>query len=276
MVVTLALLSALIVGVGDYLGGRGTARRPAIVVTFFSQITACLVQVPLVIALGWTHLQGGDVVLGLASGAAAGVGYIAFFHGLAHGRMAVVAPLAALTTALVPVVIDIVDGVRLPGGRWWGVAIALAAIPMVALRPGGDHSLRLLPELALAIGAGLGFATFFVAMGHTSDSSGQWPVVFASLGGAAMVGLISLLQRQRLGRPPLLALGSGACTAVAGVMAVKALQIGPIAVATVLASLYPVVTAGMAAKIDRERVSALNAFGVAAALAGAALIAVYR
>jgi len=276
MVVTLALFSALVVGLGDYLGGRSAAGHPAIIVTFVSQGTCALVQVPLAIAMGSSGVHQGDLLMGLLSGAAAGLGYVAFFHGLAHGRMAVVAPLAALTTALVPVLFDVAGGVSLPGGRWAGVAIALVAIPMVAVRPGGDHRLRLLPELALAIGAGTGFAVFFVAIGHTSESSGQWPVVCASTGGAITVGLLLAVRRQRVGRPPLLALASGASTAVAGVLAGKALQIGPIAVATVLASLYPVVTAGLAARIDKERVSLLNAAGVVAAVGGAALIAVYR
>lgn len=276
MVVTLALCSALVVGLGDYLGGRSAARHPAIVVTFVSQATCALVQVPLALALGWSAIHGGDLVLGLASGAAAGLAYVAFFHGLANGRMAVVAPIAALTTAVVPVLADVVGGVHLPAGRWWGVVIALVAIPMVAVRPGGDHRLRLLPELALAVGAGTGFAVFFVAIGHTSESSGQWPVVCASTGGAITVGLLLAARRQAVGRPPTLALASGAATAVAGVLVGKALQIGPVAVATVLASLYPVITAGLAARIDKERVSLLNAAGVAAAVGGAALIAVFR
>ena len=70
-----------------------------------------------------------------------------------------IAPIAALTTALVPLVVDVIDGVSLPGGRWVGVGLALIAIPALSYRRDeGDSSrpltLSLRQELTDAVLAG--------------------------------------------------------------------------------------------------------------------------
>ena len=49
---------------------------------------------------------------------------------------------------------------------------------------GGDHRLSLRAELALSLGAGAGYAGYFVLLGHTSSDSGQWPVGASFVTGA--------------------------------------------------------------------------------------------
>ena len=64
----------------------------------------------------------------------------------------------------------------------------------------------------------------------------------------------------------------GALEMVATVTLLLALQRGPLAVAAVLASLYPVTTVLLAAGILRERLSRLQLTGVAFALVAAVLV----
>jgi drug/metabolite transporter (DMT)-like permease len=52
-----------------------------------------------------------------------------------------------------------------------------------------------------------------------------------------------------------------------------AIDIGPLAIAAILASLYPVVTTLLAAVVLRERISPIHAIGIVAAGAAVALIA---
>ncbi len=276
MVVALALIAALVSGTADYLGGRATGRAPAVQVGFVSQLTNLVVLPVAAVLIGWRQLHGGDVVLGLAGGTAAGVAYLVFFRALAGGRMSVVAPLAALTTALVPVIVDLATGVSLSGGRWLGIALALCAIPALTFRRDeGAGSLTLRDELTSAVVAGAGFAVFFVAVGHTSTDSGQWPVVFAGVGGTLTVGALGVARHvPLLTRPPTLAVLSGLLMAGAGLAINHALQLGPIAVATVLGSLYPLATTALANRFDHEPVSRVNLAGVLLAVAGASLIAV--
>lgn len=278
MVVALALIAALVSGTADYLGGRATGRAPAPQVGFVSQLTNLLVLPIVALAIGWQHLHAGDVLLGLAGGAAAGAAYLVFFRALAAGRMSVVAPLTALTTALVPVVVDLVTGVSLSAGRWLGIVLALCAIPALTFRRnGGQGSLAVRDEVVSAVVAGAGFAVFFVAIGHTSTESGQWPVVFAGVGGTLTAGALGVVRHvPLLRRPPLLAVLSGLLMAGAGLAINHALQLGPIAVATVLGSLYPLATTALANRFDDEPISRLNLAGVLLAVAGASLIAVFR
>ena len=276
MVVALALVAALIAGSADYLGGRASVRHDSLRVGFFSQLTSVLLLPIFAFAIGWQHLHGGDVLLGLVGGAAGGSASIVFFRGLAGGRMSVVAPLAALTTALVPVAVDLVTGVSLSGGRWAGIALALLAIPALAFRrDDGIGSLTLRDEVVSAVVAGAGFAVFFMAVGHTSTESGAWPVVFAGVGGTATVGALCTLRHVPIiARPPRLAVIAGMLMAASALAINHALQLGPIAVATVLGSLYPLATTALANRFDHEPVSRLNVAGVVLAVAGAALIAV--
>ena len=203
--------------------------------------------------------------------------YAIFFRALAAGRMSVIAPLAALVMALVPVVTDIVGGVALPAGRWGGVGLALIAIPALAFRRDtGSGSLSLRQEIAYAVSAGIGFAGFFVCVGHTSTESGQWPVAFASLAATATMGVLCIARRERLGRPPTLALLTGVLLVGSGLAINHALQIGPLAVVTVLGSLYPLATCALANRFDHEPIGRINVVGIIAAVGGASMIAIYR
>jgi len=276
MVVALALVAALISGSADYLGGRAAVRHNPLHVGLVSQLTNLMLLPIFAVGIGWQHLHNGDVLLGLLGGTGAGAAYIVFFRALAGGRMSVVAPLAALTTALVPVTFDVLTGVSLSGGRWAGITLALVAIPALAFRhDDGVGALSLHAEIASAIVSGAGFAVYFMAIGHTSTDSGQWPVVFAALGGSVTVGMLCVVRRIPIvTRPPRLAVVAGVLMAAAALAINRALQLGPIAVATVLGSLYPLATTALANRFDREPVSRINIVGIFLAVGGAALIAV--
>lgn len=277
MVVFLALVAALVSGTADYAGGRAATRHSALTVNFYVHTVSALLFPTFVVIIGWDHLRGGDVVLGFVGGVSVGTAYLIFFRALADGRMSVIAPLTALTTALVPLVLDVVDGVSLPAGRWAGVGVALIAIPALAFRrDAGSGSMSLRQELVYAVLAGVLFAGFFVSIGHTSTDSGQWPVAFASMGAAATMGVLCIARRERLGRPPKLALLTGLLMVGSGLAINHALQVGPLGVVTVLGSLYPLATSMLANRLDHEPIGRINIFGIVAAVTGAALIAAFR
>lgn len=276
MVVTLALTAAVVIGVGDYWGGRASTQRPALVVTCFGQLVAAAASVVIVAASGWSDLHRGDLLLGALGGAIGATATVGFFHALANGRMSIVAPITAATGVLLPVLLDLVTGVSLHPATWAAMLVAIVAVPMVAIRPGGDHRLSLRAELGLSLAAGTGYAAYFVLLGHTSSSSGQWPVGMSFAGGALVVGGLVAVRRIPLGRPPIGAIGSGVCSVVAGVCITRALQIGPISLATVLGSLYPIVTSGLAVRLDRERLRPVNAVGIVLAVGAAAVVAATR
>lgn len=276
MVVTLALTAAVVIGVGDYWGGRASIRHPALLVTFFGQLVAAMASVVVVVVSGWTVLHRGDLVLGGLAGGAAAAATVGFFHALANGRMSIVAPITAVTGVLLPVLLDLVGGVSMKGSTWAAMAVVIAAVPMVAIRPGGDHRLSRRAELGLSLGAGTGYAAYFVLLGHTSQESGQWPVGASFFAGSLVLAVIMAVRRMPFGSPPIGAVGSGACSIIAGVCITRALQIGPISLATVLGSLYPVVTSGLAVRLGGERLRPINAVGIVLAVGAASVVAATR
>lgn len=246
-------------------------------VNFFAHFVSALILPLFALLIGWEHVHPGDLLLGFIGGVSAGTAYLIFFRALADGRMSVIAPLTALTTALVPVVLDVLDGISLPVGRWIGIAVALIAIPALAFhRDSGTRALSLRMEITYAICAGIGFAGFFVSVGHTSIESGQWPVAFAAMGATIATAIICLARRVGIGRPPKLALLTGLLLVGSGLAINHALQLGPLGVVTVLGSMYPLATSALAHRLDDEPIGRINLVGILAAVGGATLISIYH
>src|SRR5688572_22855753 len=115
MVTILALGAALAYGVADFLGGSGSRRVGALRMLLLSQPLGLLTLFAASLIVG-----GGAEATGLAWGAiaglAGGVGLVAFYRGLAIGPMSVVAPVSALTSAVIPVTVGTLGGERLDVG----------------------------------------------------------------------------------------------------------------------------------------------------------------
>ena len=279
--VLLALTASAVIGVSDYLGGRASERAHPMFVALVAQATYLVVAPPLAVVVGADDVTGTDLVWGLVAGVASGGAYLLFFTALSTGRMGVAAPVTAATSAALPVLVDAVGGTDLSTGRWAGLAVALVAVPIVAYTPStaDAHRVPTGRVVVLAAVAGVLFATFFLCLGRTDPASGQWPFVASALSSSASVALACLvtsrLHGSVFGRPPRAAIASGACGAVAGACITTALQRGPVGVATVLGSLFPLVTVGLAARFAAERVRWWHALGLGLAVTGAAAVAAF-
>jgi drug/metabolite transporter (DMT)-like permease len=230
------------------------------------------------------------------AGALGIVGLAAFYYALGRGSMGIVAPLAALIGAGVPVVVTIVGGATVSVERLLGMAIALAAVVLISLpsSSAGDAEQRRvridLGELPLVVVAGLGFAGFFLLADRaTAQGETWWPLMVVRVAGLALVigGLLFAVARARrttesrlstvLGLTRLRARASAPLSLVVLVVAtgigdlggnaffVLSKQIDALAVAVVLSSLYPVVTTILAVLVLHERLSRLQLLGVVAA-----------
>ncbi len=276
--VALALMSSLVVGVSDYLGGRAGERLHPALVTAYAQATYLLTVPLLAVLVGWDEVTARDLWYGLAAGLLVGAAYVLFFTALATGRMGVAAPTTAAVSAVIPVGYDVLTGADLRAGRWVGVAVALAAVPLLAYTPsrtGDPSAARTSRVVSASVLAGVGFAGFFILLGQTAPASGQWPLAASSL--SATVAVVGFVLGRRLPwcRPVPGALASGATGAVAGACITAALQRGPVSVATVLGSLYPIVTVALAARFATERVRWWHVSGLGLAVVGAALVGAY-
>jgi drug/metabolite transporter (DMT)-like permease len=279
--VALAGLSGLVWGVGDFAGGKATQRASALPVAFVSK----LVSLPLLaIYLAATYVA--PVQSSLGWGALAGafgmVGLMLFYRALSAGAMTVVAPVTAVTSAAIPVVVGLAGGERPPAIRLAGVACALVAIALVSLaRPRPGERVLVTPSLVgWSVLAGTGFALFFVFTTRASDAAGGqaglWPVAASQLSGIALGGILLLALRPGgwpRGRSLAWTMLAGPMDMTANTLYLLASRDGDLSVVAPLASLYPVTTVVLALLVDRERVRSVQVVGLVLAVAALLLVA---
>jgi drug/metabolite transporter (DMT)-like permease len=212
------------------------------------------------------------LAISAAAGVAVAIGIVALYHGLAVGRMGVVAPVTGLIAALLPVAAGIVrDG--LPATPVLaGIVLALVAVVLVSRVPGAGGSRS---GIELAIIAGVGIGVFNILAGELPDGQVFGPLVVIKVAAAAVIVAI-LLIGQRTWRMPwriaTIALAVGLFDMLGNACYVLATQAGRLDVAATLSSLYPVTTILLAVAFLGERVTRSHALGIAAAIAAIALI----
>jgi drug/metabolite transporter (DMT)-like permease len=277
MAALLALTAAAAYGVGDFLGGMAARREPSTAVVLWSHVVGLVMLLVAAPALGGEATPRA-LAVGAVAGLFGGAGVALFYRALSLGSMSVVAPIAALLSAAVPVIAGLGSGERPPLAAVAGIGVALAAVTMVSReRPEGhgEGALRLQP-LLLAIGAGVAFGLFFVAVDRAGSDAGIWPLVGARV---ASVSLFAGLGAARVtaASPPRTAMGAalgcGLLDAAANVMYVLALSHGLLSVVSVLTALYPAGTVLLARYVLGERLTGLQRTGLVVAGLAAVLIA---
>jgi drug/metabolite transporter (DMT)-like permease len=278
--VALAVLSGLIWGVGDFAGGKATQRAAALSVVWLSK----LVSLPLLaIYLVATYVPISPI--GLAWGGLAGVagvvGLVLFYRALSAGAMTVVAPVTGVTSAAIPVVVGLLAGERPSGLQLVGVGCALLAIALVSISPppSGNRQTVTGRLVAAALGAGIGFALFFILIALAGDaaggSPGLWPIAGSQLSALIIGGLLLLMTRpapwpRQAGlRWTMVA---GPCDMTANALYLVATRGGDLSVVAPLAALYPVTTVILALIIDQERLRGVQVAGLAFAVAALVLV----
>ena len=266
----LALLSSLSWGVSDYVGGAVTKRAPAPVVVLWSQSVGFFVAVGGAVLIGG-RLDVASALWGAAAGVGGAVALVSFYQGLATGRMAVVAPVASLVGAALPIVAGLILGERPGTSTLVGIAVAIPAIWMVS---GGDEAAGR-AGLGPAIAAGVGFGVFFIFLAQTPDEVGLWPLIPARVASVSTVSAVIAFSRSDVGLerrlyPLIFVAGSG--DMLANMLFLAAVQSGLLSVVSVLASLYPAVTV-ILARFFGEPVSGTQWIGVALAAVAVGLIA---
>lgn len=274
LAVILGLSSAACWGAGDFSGGVASKRSSVYAVVIGSQIAGGLLLFGLAWWLSEPVPPPGVLVYGAIAGVAGAAGLLALYRGLAVGRMGLVAPVAAMVNATIPMLFGfLVDG--LPGIRQMaGFGLALPAVWLVS-RTGAEGGLQA-RDLALPVLAGLGFGLFYILIGQVSDTAVLWPLIAARLSSLAFLGGTALLLRQRAtpatGQWPLIAL-IGALDSGGNAFYALATQAGRLDVAVVLGSLHPAATVLLARVVLKESITHLQMTGIALALVAVVLIA---
>ena len=276
MTALLAVTSALLVGGADFVGGFLSRTVDAVRVAAAAQLVGLALAVPTALFVASERVTTSDACWAVGSGVAVALGLVCFYTAMTRGLISVVAPVTAVTGALVPLLYALGGGERPGEAAVAGIALAIVAIGLVSLGPMGPAEAAASRDaLPLAIAAGVLFGLFYVCFARVHEDAGLWPVAISRLTSATVLVALAIaltggLSVGRAAAPWVVAIG--ALEVAAAVTLLLALQRGPISVASVLASLYPVTTTFLAALVLRERLRGLQLAGVALALVAVALI----
>lgn len=242
-------------------------------VSFVVQLMGAAIALGLAVLSGEPPPDARTIALGSAAGAVGVLGITGLYHGLAVGRMGVVAPVTGVIAASLPVVAGLALA-GLPGPEVvLGIGLALVAVVLVS-RVGDAGAGRSGIEFGLL--AGLGIGAFNILVGLLPEGRVFWPLVGVKVASAIVLVLL-VTGGRRPWRVPSTALPAvlavGAFDMAGNVLYVLASQAGRLDVAATLASLYPVTTIVLAVALLGERVGRSHAAGIAAAAAAVVLIA---
>jgi drug/metabolite transporter (DMT)-like permease len=258
-------------GATDFVGGRLVRRHP---VATISALTHSAGFVGLGLAVAIVGFHGRAFLLGLTAGAFGAVSLYTFYKAMSLGTMSIVSPVLSLGSVLA-FALAVAAGERPTSLAVGGALVALAGAILASLgehASGGDRRRAL--GWAFTSPVALGFYLYLLARGANEGGS-----ISAVFGARAMSSLLlvalalALRAPFRVGRKGLgTVVAVGACGSTALVLFGYAASLGLISIATILASLYPIVTVLLAHHFLGERLRGFQLAGVALALGGVALV----
>lgn len=268
-----AVVAALLLGGSDFFAARAARTAPSVTVTR-TAVGASVVLSPLLLLLvDWQWITH-DVVIGALSGVFMIGGLMLLYEGYAVARMGIVAPLASVLLAVVPVVWDLINGVRPGTTAAVGMVMGLVALVLTSYTPGGTGSVTV--GAVLGVSSGVVFGIAFTLMGEVQKASGLLPVVIQRAAGFLLLVGVALFRSD-----PFLALGVARRYAVGagvlGLTAIGSLQLafqrgdtGPVSVAS---SQFATVAVVLSVLFNKERMRWWQAVGVTATAIAVGLIA---
>ncbi|MGV8857392.1 EamA family transporter [Rhodoglobus sp.] len=291
--VVLALAGSLFYGVSDFFGGLSTRRLRVVPATTIIHVfaTFALVAAMPFVVVRW---EAGAIVWGAVAGVSAIIGLLTFYAALADGPMSLVAPLIAVVGAVVPVGFAVITGEQLPLQAWLAIVLALVSALLVSVTR-ADAAVRVRPRtVVVGLVSGVALGTALIALDHAPESAGLATAVVEILVGlGAMLILLALtrllpsLKRffaqfdhqpeggpvVSVSRARLLAAAGGVLVGASNAFVLFALQLGSLAVVSVLVSLYPLATIVLARFTLHERVSKVQLVGMGLALVASVMLA---
>jgi len=275
----MAVLSSMLYGVADFMGGMGSRRAPAVTVTAWFQVTG-LAFLILYACFAPGVTRAGDLAWASAAGISGGAGVLLLYRALAGGTVSTAAPLISMIALTVPVVVGIALGERPGALPLAGIALGVVAVALISAHggaaesatPGARRAVALLPAIVSGVLIGL----FLVCLGRVGRGASGWPLVAGRA--SASVCLFAMLFASRAAfklapaaRAPML--GAAITDVSANVLYLLAVQRAPLSLVATLVSLAPATTVLLAQLVLRERLAPAQKVGVAVALVAVVLLA---
>lgn len=272
------LATAAAWGTADYAGGLASRRAVPVVVTAASQSIGLVALVVAALVLRPALPAWEALAVGAVAGVGGGLGLAFLYEGLARGSMGIVSSLAGAGAVVIPLLVSLVLGTEIAPLAFAGIALILLA-GLAAADVSRDQASR--TSLLLAVGAAVGFATWYLLIDQVADAGRLWVLVASRSASSLLLVAIVLASRARDGIPglravlPFVAL-AGMLDVAANVFFVLARGDISVALAATISGLYPLFTMALARILLGERLPRLGLLAVVMAVGGTVLISVAR
>jgi drug/metabolite transporter (DMT)-like permease len=271
--IALALLSALAYGISDFLGGIFAKRSSAWQVAVVGQTSSGVLSLIAAIIIAGSP-TGTDLMYGSLAGLGGGFGVAFLYRGLSTARMGVVAPISAIGTALIPVIVGLATGDRPSAVALLGVVFAFPAIALISRVVDDNPAHR--GGVVDGVLAGVGFGLLFTFLGQVGDEAGLYPLALSQLTSVLGVVITAIVCRQDWvprGRKVWGAVVMGPLGATAQGAFLYATHHGLLSIVSVISSLYPASTVLLASVLLREKIHGWQGVGLVFAALAVALVA---
>ncbi|MFG2127323.1 EamA family transporter [Streptomyces sp. NPDC048751] len=272
----LALTSAVVHGIVDFAGGLLSRRAHFTTVTVIGQVGGLVLASLAALLIPAEAVRPGDLLWGALSGIGSGAAMHFLNRGLSHGAMSVVVPVSAVTSVALSVLCGVALGDRPGSLAWTGIALTVPALWLVAGGRAGEGGGGRAGEgggTRDGLLAGLGVAAQYLALAPADPAAGLWPLA----AGRAAAVLVLLPTAARHARRTTAALSAGAVAVGAGAaLGLTLFQLASqqqmLAVAVVLASLYPALPVILGLVLLHERVTRGQTLGLLGAAVATVLL----
>ena len=274
MGILLGVLAAIGFGASDVFANIASRTQPSISVTRTALLVA-LVFTPLFLVLKPFTLTTTDVLYSVLSGVLIGTSLLCLYVAYSKASIGIVAPVASVLMAVVPLTVDLLRGKGLSTVSAMGAVVGICAVAFSTYQPGGRGDIKL--GLLFGVFAGIGIGMSFTLLDLTADTAGLAPVPIQRLSGLVFLTFAAPFVKapwiitKRPARLPAIANGL-----IAG-LAMGLLQLGyrygsagPVSVA---ASQFAAAAVLISAVVNRERLRWWQLVGLLMASVGVGLMA---
>lgn len=275
--VALATVAAMGWGAADYLGAKASRGASALFVVFASQIVALPVLALLVSTTSDAGPHLSDLAWGAGAGAIGLLGMVLLYRMLAVEGMALVAPISAVTVAVVPLAAGLLLHAAPGPLALLGVCCALGSLTFVNRVTHHEHRAVAARTLLMSMAAGAALGLQLVCLSQPGPGAGMWPLVGARVCSILCAAPMVLRRRARpVAReiPWLLVAATGILDTAAFAFYLFAMDKGLLSMVGPIVAMYPVATVALALAVDRERVNATQVIGLALGASALLLVAI--
>ena len=265
------LLAALSISTTELFGRRVTNEVGPIVAASVTSLLAAVTALGIAIVTDGSAITR-DMLLGAGSGLGFGVGMSTYLQGVRVSSSAVVGPVSAALTALIPFTYAAVNEEAPAVLGYVGAALAIVGLMFVTI--GGSAATNVAGGLPFGTMSGLGYGLGTLVLINVSDDSGSWPIVTQRITAFAAIAVFALARKRPI-LPPRqytpLALGAGLFAGLSSVLALIGLSANA-AAASVTITLFPAGSVLIGRLLFRDAVTRAQVIGLAVVIAGTVAI----